>query len=137
PRGSRRFQECPWRTAPAPTHNSARSLVSAASPKRPLSADRRSGAVPLPDGAHGRFLDSWEVPGMKRLLIALAVACAPASLWTATVPQDDKQSILIVSKRTGNAEIWLVNAQGKGARNLTRSTSENSYPCWSPDGKKI
>lgn len=56
----------------------------------------------------------------------------------APVVQDDKTPpLLIVSKRTGNAEIFLVNAKGQGARNLTKSKSENSYPCWAPDGKRI
>jgi TolB protein len=61
---------------------------------------------------------------------------APVALWTAHA-QDDKPALLIVSQRTGNAEIFLVNVKGQGARNLTKSKSENSYPCWSPDGTKI
>src|SRR5438105_3946563 len=74
---------------------------------------------------------------MTRFLIALALCCAPSTLWTAPAPQDEKPSLLVVTKRTGNAEIFLINAKGQGARNLTRSKSENSYPAWAPDGKKI
>src|SRR5262245_33698985 len=73
---------------------------------------------------------------MTRLLTALVLFAAPAAL-AAPAPQDEKPALLIVSKRTGNAEIFLVNAKGQAARNLTRSKSENSYPAWSPDGKKI
>jgi len=78
-----------------------------------------------------------EVSGMTRLLTALALCCIPSALWTAPTPQDDKPALLVVTRRTGNAEIFLVNAKGQGARNLTRNKSENSYPAWSPDGKKI
>src|SRR5438094_5496931 len=116
-------------------------MVSGSAHKRPLLAAERPGAAPLTDCPRVRFLESWEVLGMKRLLTVFTLLCTSAALAGATAAQSDKQddkpSLLIVSKRTGNAEIWLVNAQGKGARNLTRSNSENSYPCWSPDGKKI
>src|SRR5262249_12542012 len=81
---------------------------------------------------------------MKRLLIVLALCYAPALLWTAAASQDDGlrgkvvvPELLIVSKRDGNANIYLVNAKGENAKNLTKSESENSYPAWSPNGKKI
>ena len=74
---------------------------------------------------------------MARLLIGLVLFCTPTTLWTASALQGEKPPLLVVSKRTGHAEIFLVNAKGQGARNLTQSKSENSYPAWSPDGKKI
>src|SRR5258705_905198 len=74
---------------------------------------------------------------MSRLLLALVFCFVPAALLTASALQDEKPPLLVVSKRTGNAQIFLINAKGQGARNLTKSKSENSYPCWSPDGKKI
>jgi TolB protein len=74
---------------------------------------------------------------MARFLIALVVCCTPLALQTAPALQADKPTLLVVTKRTGNAEIFVVNARGQGARNLTRNNSENSYPAWSPDGKKI
>ena len=73
---------------------------------------------------------------MARNLIALVLGFAPIAVMTAS-GQDDTPPLLIVSKRTGNAEIFLINAKGQGARNLTKSKAENSYPCWSPDGTKI
>jgi Tol biopolymer transport system component len=74
---------------------------------------------------------------MARYLIALLVCFVPSALWTASALQVEKAPLLIVSKRTGNAEIFLVNAKGQAARNLTKSKAENSYPAWSPDGTKI
>jgi len=52
-------------------------------------------------------------------------------------PAYAKAQLLRVSKRTGNAEIFLMNADGTEAKNLTQSKAENSYPAWSPDGQKI
>jgi TolB protein len=74
---------------------------------------------------------------MRRVLIAFGVCCTALALGQATAQEEQRFQLLVVSKRTGNAEIFLVNAEGKGARNLTQNKSENSYPSWSPDGKKI
>lgn len=55
--------------------------------------------------------------------------------------------VLIVSNRDGNAEIYLVELTGKAEknqaeknkpdRNLTNDPGEDTYPTWSPDGKRI
>src|SRR5258706_221818 len=76
---------------------------------------------------------------MRRMLIGLAFLCTTHDLWTKPVPQADQKrpGLLIVSKRTGNAELFLIDDKGQGARNLTNSSAENSYPAWSPDGKSI
>src|SRR5258707_1160693 len=76
---------------------------------------------------------------MRHFLVGLALCCVTGPLWTKPVREDAQPSpgLLIVSKRSGNAEIYLVDAKGQGARNLTNNNSENSYPAWSPDGKSI
>jgi hypothetical protein len=77
----------------------------------------------------------WEVIGMYRLLAAAGICLA---LSAAPVPQqDDKPELLVVSNRTGNAEIFLMFADGSEPKNLTLSKCTNSFPAWSPDGKKI
>jgi TolB protein len=79
---------------------------------------------------------------MTRFLIALAL-CAPAVLWSAPAREaparkaETPTTLLVVSKRAGNADIVLINAKGEEIKNLTKGNSENSYPAWSPDGKKI
>ena len=37
----------------------------------------------------------------------------------------------------GNEDIWIVNADGTGARNLTNHPGGDSHPSWSPDGRRI
>jgi TolB protein len=76
---------------------------------------------------------------MRRFLIGLAFFCATEPLWPKPIRNDAPPSpgLLIVSKRTGNAEIFLVDAKGQGARNLTNNVSEDSYPAWSPSGRSI
>jgi TolB protein len=49
----------------------------------------------------------------------------------------DGQKIAFVSDRSGNYEIWLMNADGSGLKNLTNHIAVDRYPAWSPDGKQI
>jgi Tol biopolymer transport system component len=42
-----------------------------------------------------------------------------------------------VSERDGNREIYIMNADGSGARNLTNNPADDWDPAWSPDGNQI
>ena len=48
-----------------------------------------------------------------------------------------KRKLLVTSNRTGNYEIFLMNEDGSGAKNLTNHDTEDSGPAWSPNGKRI
>jgi TolB protein len=74
---------------------------------------------------------------MRFLPVMLAVCCAALLVSAAPAPQDAKSELLVVSKRTGNGEIFLIHADGSEPKNLTLSKCLNSFPAWSPDGKKI
>jgi Tol biopolymer transport system component len=39
--------------------------------------------------------------------------------------------------RDGNSEVYVMNANGRGQRNLTRDPAYDADPAWSPDGRKI
>jgi WD40 repeat protein len=55
-----------------------------------------------------------------------------------SVPTIRKQSLLVTSIRTGDTEIFVFDLDTGDARNVSRSPkSEERYPCWSPDGKRI
>lgn len=45
--------------------------------------------------------------------------------------------IAFTSQRDGNAEIYIMNADGSNQTNLTNSSSNDGEPCFSPDGQKI
>lgn len=45
--------------------------------------------------------------------------------------------IAFVSKRTGNYQIHLMNADGSGQRQLTNIPDGACQPAWSPDGRKL
>jgi TolB protein len=74
---------------------------------------------------------------MKYLLTLLAFA-AIATLPQVRAGELAGYKLLITSVRTGDTEIFEVDPDTGDARNVTRSpTSEDRYPCWSPDGRQI
>ncbi|HEY3920644.1 MAG TPA: hypothetical protein VGL76_00865 [Gaiellaceae bacterium] len=46
-------------------------------------------------------------------------------------------TIVFTSTRDGNAEVYVVRANGSGLRNLTLSLAQDGEPAWSPDGKQL
>ena len=56
------------------------------------------------------------------------------NVW-AQVPETEK--IAFVSKRDGNAEIYIMNPDGSEQTNLTQHPAEDYDPAWSPGGKQI
>ena len=45
--------------------------------------------------------------------------------------------IAFMSRRDGDAEIYVMNADGSQQRRLTRNTVGDRHPVWSPDGRRI
>ena len=49
----------------------------------------------------------------------------------------DGRKLAFVSQRDGNAEIYVMNADGSAQENLTRQPANDSHPSWSRDGGKL
>jgi TolB protein len=49
----------------------------------------------------------------------------------------DGTRIAFYSERDGNAEIYVMNADGSGVTRLTNTSADEGYPAWSPDGRTI
>jgi TolB protein len=59
-----------------------------------------------------------------------------SGLNTAPAASPDGARLAMVLSRSGSPNIWVANADGSDAKKLT-SNSEDSSPCWSPDGQWI
>lgn len=89
-----------------------------------------------PDGRQIVFSSGGKIYSMRadegrrapRLLLANGVQPA----WS-----PDGQSIAFVSWRSGNREIYVMNADGSGETRLTYNPSHDEEPAWSPDGQRI
>ena len=49
----------------------------------------------------------------------------------------DGRRIAFVSDRDGNDEVYVINVDGSGLRNLTRNPARDGHPAWSSDGRTI
>lgn len=56
---------------------------------------------------------------------------------TATPLGGGGSQLAFASKRTGIMQIWLVNADGKGLKQLTNTTDGACQPAWAPDGIQL
>lgn len=69
-------------------------------------------------------------------VIAALLGVASALPVSATVSGENGK-IAFVSNRDGNAEIYLMNADGSNPVNLTNNPASDGDPNWSPDGRRI
>ena len=62
-----------------------------------------------------------------------------ASTWQDNAPQysPDGKKIAFASDRAGSFEIWVANADGSGAVQMTFQGGHSGSPRWSPDGSRI
>jgi len=58
------------------------------------------------------------------------------AVWSPVFSPDDKQ-IAFSGSRGGISDIYIVNSDGKGLRQLTNDTYGDLQPAWSPDGRRI
>ena len=59
------------------------------------------------------------------------------SIETAMAQTPATAKVVFVSKRDGNAEIYVMNPDGSAQLNLTRHHAKDYDPAWSPDGTQI
>ena len=78
---------------------------------------------------------------MKPRILILAALALVAMLGPAVVSGAVQRAvpgkIAFVSTRSGNAEIWTVNPDGRDLARVTKSSAPDDDPAWSPDGSTI
>lgn len=106
-----------------------------------------AGGAPVPEGiqtAAGRwtyqsFRDgNWEVyAGSDDPFATSARLTADPAADLEPRLSPDANRIVFASKRSGNYDSWVMNANGSGQRQLTNDVAADSAPAWSPDGTKF
>ena len=72
------------------------------------------------------------------LFAGLCVCVMNGELWLRNgLALHHKLQIAFISGRDGNAEIYVMDADGKNQRRLTHHPADDGWPSWSPDGQKI
>ena len=71
---------------------------------------------------------------LAHFLLASVVALSLTPLMVAI---DAQAQIAFVSRRDGNPEIYVMDADGGNQRRLTNNRHDDWSPSWSPDGKRI
>jgi Tol biopolymer transport system component len=102
-------------------------------------------ATSVSASAKGDRVAVVSVRGQSRPPDMIALLCgksaAPRYVEPATVRapswSPDGRRIVFLSRRDGDKELYIVNADGSGQRRLTRDAMYLTIPAWSPDGRKI
>jgi TolB protein len=71
-----------------------------------------------------------------RLLSLIRSTPTPLDVQTPAWSPDGRK-LAFVSRRDGNSEIYVINADGSGQENLTQHPARDSHPSWSRDGRKL
>ncbi len=68
---------------------------------------------------------------------AFALALVVGAAEPSTADDDTGGSIVFASDRTGNLELWVMTGDGTNQVQLTTSAGDDTFPAWSPDGRRI
>ena len=69
--------------------------------------------------------------------VGLTVMLVSAELWLKNGLAFNTGQIVFTSRRDGDNEIYVMDADGRNQENLTNHPAHDSAPDWSPDGTKI
>ena len=104
------------------------------SPRRP--ARWRVVAIALAIVAVAALLVTPALGIGDRLLSLIQSGRAPLDVQAPAWSRDGR-TIVFVSWRDGNGEVYAMDADGSGPRNLTQNPAKDVRPAWSPEGRRI
>ncbi len=91
------------------------------------------------DGDYAIFGADADAKGAYRLTKEKGDPSTPAGLFFQVDPawSPDGRRIAFASRRDGTDHIYVMRADGTGARRITDSRQTDLHPSWSPDGRRI
>src|SRR3954468_8159951 len=92
------------------------------------------------DGVYAIYVMGADGGGERRLTKDEAQRSGtPAGLFFEVEPawSPDGTQLAFASRRSGNFDLYVTGADGKGTRRLTDAAAEESHPSWAPNGRRI
>jgi Tol biopolymer transport system component len=91
------------------------------------------------DGDYAVFAMNEDGNRQVRLTSAKGDASSPEALFFQIDPawSPNGRLLAFASKRTGTFDIYVMNSDGSGSRQLTSTSADDANPTWSPDGRSI
>jgi len=136
------------RTRPIPNSGTAKEIYIAdydGANQRPVTANRSLTFGPAwsPDARTLAYM-LWE-PGLPETIVLNTLDGRPARRL---LPEDgygnqlpawspDGTRLAFASNRSGNTDVWVVNRDGSGLRQLTNHPASDTSPTWAPSGLQI
>jgi Tol biopolymer transport system component len=113
--------------------------------------DNPSSGFLLPEDDDQASLAVIDSDGANQRVVAEDVSARDEPVWSPVqvsdldqfttplpvTPPPTTDQIAFASNRDGNAEIYLVNADGSGLTRLTDNPSSDTSPTWAPDGSQL
>jgi TolB protein len=95
--------------------------------------------VSTKDGDYALFGAEADGSNVRRLTKEKGDPSSSAGLFFQIEPQwaPDGKEIAFVSGRDGRGHVYVMNADGTGARTVTNLRWVSGYPAWSPDSKRL
>jgi dipeptidyl aminopeptidase/acylaminoacyl peptidase len=93
-----------------------------------------------PDGRHVVFVRRHPKKGREPMIwITEMGATEPRLIGRGNQPRfsRDGEKVVYVTRRQGNADIWLMRVDGSGKRPLVTSGFDDQFPALSPDGRFV
>lgn len=93
-------------------------------------------------GRNGQlYFEGWGLTGqglrLSNTSLGNVQAITDSDDDAAPAPSPDGQQVVFMSRRAGNWEIYVINADGSEAQRLTDEPADDGLPTWSPDGQAI
>jgi Tol biopolymer transport system component len=91
------------------------------------------------DGDYAIFEMNADGGGQRRLTPSEGDVTSPARLFFQTEPawSPDGARIAFASRRSGNFDVYVMNADGTGTKRLTSAKENDSHPTWPASGQRL
>ena len=91
------------------------------------------------DGDYAIFEMNADGGAQHRLTPSEGEVTSPARLFFQLEPawSPDGGRIAFASRRSGNFDVYVMNADGTGTKRLTAAKENDSHPTWAPSGREI